>query len=207
MQKPSLFDLEKLMTELVFPFYMIERDAVPPIEPRRFENDVEHSWSVAFLACSLAPEVDKSLDVGKIAQFAIAHDLIEVFAGDTSPWHGQDVRESKDQREEKAQKHIEEHFSRFPWIVKTIKEYETRASNEAKYVWAVDKLIILLLRYLDHGKYYVDTGITKELFDKRLVAHRKKAHAHPEVGDYYEQLLELFEAHPEYFHQPDASRT
>jgi 5'-deoxynucleotidase YfbR-like HD superfamily hydrolase/uncharacterized protein YqeY len=200
MQEPTLKDIEHLMTKLAFPFYQIERDAVPPFEPRRFENDVEHSWSVAFLACSLAPEIDKNLDVGKIAQFAIVHDLIEVFAGDTSPWHDQQTRESKEEREEKALKHIEKSFARFPWIIQTIKEYESRASDEAKFVWAVDKVIILLIRYLDKGRYYVENGITKQLFDQRLTGHRKKAQAHPKIGEYYEQLLEVFEKHPEYFH-------
>jgi 5'-deoxynucleotidase YfbR-like HD superfamily hydrolase len=205
MQEPTLDEIERLMTKLAFPFYQIERDAVVPIESRRFENDVEHSWSVAFLACSLAPEIDKSLNVGKIAQFAIAHDLIEVFAGDTSPWHDKQTRESKDEREEKALKHIEKQFTRFPWIIETIKDYESRKSNEAKFVWAVDKIIILLMRYLDDGRYYVENGITKQLFYKRLTAHRKKAHAHPKIGEYYEQLLEIFETHPEYFHNPGSS--
>lgn len=199
MQEPVLEDLELLMTQLIFPFYQVERDAIPPIEPRRFENDVEHSWSVAFLACSLAPEIDKKLDVGKIAQFAIVHDLIEVFSGDTSPWHGDSVRNSKEEREAQAIQHIEQRFTRFPWISQTIKAYESRASNEAKFVWAVDKVIILLLRYIDKGRYYVENDVTKQLFDERLAGHRKKAHAHPKVGAYYEQLLELFEQHPEYF--------
>lgn len=201
MQKPTLDHLETLMTDLALPFYLIERDAVVPVGRRRFENDVEHSWSVAFLACSLAPEVDKSLDVGKIAQFAVVHDLVEVFAGDTSPWQEQAEGASKEEREEKAQEHIAKHFARFPWIAETIKEYESRASNEAKFVWAVDKVIILIMRHLDKGKHYIENGITKQHFDERLTGHRKKAHAHPAVGDYYEQLLEVFEEHPEYFHQ------
>jgi 5'-deoxynucleotidase YfbR-like HD superfamily hydrolase len=201
MQKPTLKDVEELMAKLMLPLYQVERIAVPPIEPRRFENDVEHSWSVAFLACSLAPEIDKNLDVGKIAQFAIAHDVIEAFAGDTSPWQPKKVRDSKKEREAQALQHIEKHFSRFPWIIQTIKEYELHASNEAKFVWAVDKVIILLMRYLDQGRYYVENGITKRHFDEGLVANRKKAHAHPQIGEYYEQLLELFEKHPEFFSQ------
>jgi len=199
MQEPILDDLEQLMTGLAFPFYRIERDVVLPIEPRKYETDVEHSWSVAFLACSLAPEIDTKLNVGKIAQFAIVHDLVEVFAGDTSPWHDKQTRESKEEREEKALKHIEERYTRFPWIIQTIKEYESRASNEAKFVWALDKVIVLILRHLDKGKYYVENGVTKELFDTRLAAHRKKAHAHPKIGEYYDQLLEIFDKHPEYF--------
>ena len=199
--KPDLSEVENLMSKLVFPFYRIERDAVPPIEPRRFENDVEHSWSVAMLACSLAPEIDKTLDTGKIAQFAIVHDLVELYAGDTSPWQNTSFQASKEDREEEGLRLIAEQFAAFPWIHQTIKDYESKVSNEAMYVWAVDKIIILLLRYLDQGKYYVDNGITKRLFDERLASHRQKAHAYPAIGEYYDQLLQLFEAHPEYFHQ------
>lgn len=202
MSKPALTELEHLMRVLVFPFYQVERDAMPPITPRRFENDAEHSWSVALLACSLAPEVDKNLDVGKVAQFALVHDLIEVFAGDTSPWHTEEIRISKEAREHEAVQQMATHFSAFPWITETIKAYESKSCNEATYVWAVDKIIILLLRYLDQGKYYIENSITKQLFDERLVTHRKKAHAHPVIGNYYEQLLELFAEHPEYFYQP-----
>ena len=201
MQEPTLEDIEALMTKLAFPFYKIERISVPPLEPRRYENDVEHSWSVAFLACSLAPEIDKGLDVGKIAQFAIVHDLIEVFAGDTTPWQPKHVRHSKEEREAQALQQIERHFSRFPWIIRTIKEYESRESHEAKFVWAVDKILPLLMRYLERGQYYVDNGITKQHFDEGLVVHRKKAHAHPKIGEYYDKLLEIFEKHPEYFAQ------
>lgn len=204
-QDPTLSDLEQLLSELAFPFYRIERDAVPPIEPRKYETDVEHSWSVAFLACSLAPEIDTTLDVGKIAQFAIVHDLVEVFAGDTSPWHNKQTRLSKEEREEKAMKHIGERYTRFPWIIQTIKAYESHASREAQFVWALDKVIMLMLRHLDKGKYYVENDITKELFDTRLADHRKKAHAHPKIGEYYEQLLEIFDRHPEYFSRTNAA--
>jgi len=199
MQDPTLHELELLMTGLVFPFYQIKRDAIPPIKPRRPETDVEHSWSVAFLACSLAPEVDKTLDIGKIAQFAIVHDLVEVFAGDTSPWNDDQVRASKEIREEKALEHIKKQYIRFPWIGETITEYELHDSNEAKFVWALDKVIVLILRHLDKGRYYVENGITKELFDTRLKTHREKAYAYPRLGQYYDELLALFHEHPEYF--------
>ncbi|HSX05718.1 MAG TPA: HD domain-containing protein [Candidatus Saccharimonadales bacterium] len=205
MSEPSLDDIAALMTNLVFPFYLVERDAIPPIQPRRFENDVEHSWSVALLACSLAPEIDKQLNVGTIAQFALVHDLVELYAKDTSPWHSQVVRDSKEEREAKALQQIRRQFSRFAWIGQTITAYESHATDEARFVWAVDKVIIMLLRYLDQGRFYIENDITKQLFDERLTEHRKKAHAHPKVGVYYEQLLELFEQHPEYFAQRQKS--
>lgn len=201
MTKPKLSELEKLMANLVVPFYLVERDAALPIKHRRYENDAEHSWSLALLACSLAPEIDTTLDVGKVAQFAIVHDLVELYAKDTSPWGSDKALTTKGEREEESLKLITQRFSLFPWIHQTIEEYEHRLSNEAKYVWAVDKVIILILRHLDKGKFFVDNGVTKQHFDERLTANRKKAHSHPVIGEYYEQLLELFEAHPEYFYR------
>ena len=108
---------------------------------------------------------------------------------------------SKEVREAKALKHVKKHFARFPWIARTIEEYESHKSNEAKFVWAVDKILPLLMRKLEEERYYIENGITKQHFDEGLVNHRKKAHAHPKIGEYYKQLLEIFEAHPEYFHK------
>lgn len=200
---PTLSDLERLITGLILPFHDLQRDMMLPLTPRRLENDAEHSWNVAFLACSLAPEIDKSLDVGKIAQYGLVHDLVEVFAGDTSPWHATHVRSSKTAREAQSLARIAKQYARFPWIARTIHEYEQRTTKEARFVWAVDKLLPLWMRYLDQGRSYKDMGITKKLFDTRLTEHRQKAHAHPEIGAYYDQLLGLFEKHPEYFYQEE----
>ncbi|HSX02557.1 MAG TPA: hypothetical protein VLI05_04585 [Candidatus Saccharimonadia bacterium] len=86
---------------------------------------------------------------------------------------------------------------RFPWIAQTIGEYESRGSNKAKFVWAVGKILPLLTRKLEQGRYYIENGITKQRFDDSLVDHRRKAHAHPKISSYYEQLREIFETHQE----------
>lgn len=57
------------------------------------------------------------------------------------------------------------------------------------------------MRYLEQGQYYIEHGITKQHFDEGLTTHRKKAHAHPKIGEYYERLLDIFEKHPEFFAQ------
>src|SRR5262245_60113888 len=88
-KKPTLDELERVVRELVIPFYRVDRDMYIPKDgrgTRKLENDAEHCWSLAFLACAIAPQVDASLDVGKIAQLAIVHDVPEIFAGDVSTW-------------------------------------------------------------------------------------------------------------------------
>jgi len=200
-KKPELDDVERVVRDLVVPFYEIKRSMIVPIGNRRNENDAEHSWSVSFLACALAPQIDSSLDFGKIAQFAIVHDLTEVYAGDVSVWDAKEKLSNKEDKEAQSLNTIASRYPQFPWISKTIKAYETKETKEAKFVYAVDKLIALIMRHLDKGKMYVEKGLTKEKFDAGLVNHRKKAHTDPVIGEYYDQLRLIFDKHPEYFYQ------
>src|SRR5438105_2221565 len=102
MPKPSHSQIAQLLRDLIVPFHLIFRDSNIPIGKQRPENDAEHSWSLAVLACSLAPEIDSTLDTGKVCQFAVAHDLLEVYAGDTSVFAGSKHCATKAIREEKA---------------------------------------------------------------------------------------------------------
>jgi 5'-deoxynucleotidase YfbR-like HD superfamily hydrolase len=79
MAKPTYAEVERLFSDLVLPFYYLERDMALPGKVHRNETDAEHSWSLAFIGCSLAAKVDPSLDLGLIAQLAIVHDVLEVF--------------------------------------------------------------------------------------------------------------------------------
>ncbi len=198
--KPEFKDIQKLLNELILPFYEIDRDLYLPIQNHRRENDAEHSWSLALLAMALAPEVDESLDVGKVAMFAVVHDLVEVYAGDTSVWAAKEEHATKAQREKAAAATINKRFTRFASIGKTIDEYESKKSPEAKFVWALDKFLALLMLYEDGGYYYHHHKITYEQFEKQFVTHRKKAHADPVVKEYYEQLRKKF-SDPKYFHK------
>ncbi len=199
--KPHHADVQNLITSLMLPFYHIKRDIPVPTNERRFENDAEHSWSLAFLACALAPEIDKSLDVGKVCQLAIAHDIVEVFADDTSTFADSEKIASKEQREKRALHKIEAEYAQFPWIVNIIHEYERRESEEAKFVYALDKYLPVYFDYLDHAQLFRERKFTLEAYNKVLEPHRKKAHAHWAVGEYYDEIRELIDQHPEYFHQ------
>ncbi len=200
MKKPTHADLENLIRKIILPFYHVKRDMPLPIGERRWENDAEHSWSVAFLACALAPQIDPKLDVGKIAQYATAHDVVEVYANDTSTFATEEELASKAEREEAALERIAKEFAHFPWIVQTIKEYERKATDEAKFVYALDKYIAVTYDYIDEGQLFRERKVTLVEYSKSLEAHRKKAQSHPEVGKYYEEVRSLLDSHPEFFH-------
>lgn len=205
MGKPTLDEISQIVIDVVLPFYAIERDMPLPVGNRRDENDAEHSWSLALLCCALAPHIDDKLDVGKIAQFAIVHDLVELGAGDTSVWDDEAALASKEAREMAALEELAVQFSHFPWIADTIREYEQKTSAEVNFVWATDKLLALLIRFIDRGRYYLEEGITKERFLAGLVRSKTVAHKHPEIGQYYDELLALFAEHPDYFYRDNNS--
>src|SRR5690349_14240126 len=136
MKKPTHKQVKNLVKQVILPFYEIERDMLLPTQPvgkRRDEKDAEHSWSVAILACSLAPHIDKELDVGLVGQFALVHDLVELYADDTSVWADKMVLDSKEDNEAKALEKIQFNFSHFPWLVNTIEGYERQDTNEALF--------------------------------------------------------------------------
>ncbi|MEU8175662.1 HD domain-containing protein [Microbispora hainanensis] len=73
--------LMSLMRELAFPPCAIERSSVVPQDVTRRENDAEHSFTLGLAAVCLAPLIDPALDSGRIARYALVHDLPEVHAG------------------------------------------------------------------------------------------------------------------------------
>lgn len=201
MPKPTHSQIEYLLKALVLPFYHVKRDMPLPVGERREENDAEHSWSLAMVACSIAQEVDPTLDIGKICQLAVAHDLVEVYANDTSVFASDEELTSKHEREERALEVISTEFAHFPWIIQTIESYERRDTNEAKFVYALDKYIPVAYDLIDEGRLLRERKVTLAQYNKSLELHRKKAQAHPEIAKYYNGVRDLLDAHPEYFHQ------
>lgn len=203
MSKPKFEDIKKLYTDLVFPFYQIQRDMDLPLKKRRKENDAEHSWTLTFIACTLADRIDSTLDIGKLAQLGIVHDLVEVYAGDTTIWDAGMVA-TKEKREAQALVTIKKEFAQFPWIGRMVEDYEHKKSKESKFLWAVDKYVATTIRYLDvseaGGEYFIkEVPRTKEEFLEGIAPTRKKAHAHPEVGKYYDEVLAKLAANESWF--------
>ncbi len=117
------------------------------------ESDTDHTVMVGLLACALASESGDRFDIGKIAQFALVHDLVETYAGDTDTFGGlnEERKLDKEQREALAFERIQKEFdATFPWISKTIAEYESLESPEARFVKTLDKTTPKITRYFNN---------------------------------------------------------
>lgn len=201
MPKPLLADLEHLVRHTVIPFYRVERATPLRFAPGRNENDAEHSWSVALLASALAHQIDPSLDIGKVCQFATVHDLVEVYAGDTSNFASDDEKATKEEREAAALEKLRADLKALPWIAETIEVYEAQELPEAQFVKAVDKIMPMLFDLIEEGQFYKEQKITADAWRQHMQAHRKKASIHAGVFAYYNELWDLLLSQPDFFHQ------
>jgi putative hydrolase of HD superfamily len=201
-------DAKDLMAELLMPFKNTYRDMLIPTKVPgewRLENDAEHSWSLAVLACCLIPRIDPSLDSGLVCELSVAHDIVERYAADTSVWASQAELDAKPVREAEARQKIDQRFSHFPWLTKTIDMYERKDTAEAQYVGGADKFIALAQRFTDGGKYWQERKITKEKYDVVIAKLSNKAHAHPGVGRYFDLIRRDYDSIPDQFYVEPAA--
>lgn len=107
----------------------------------RQENDAEHSWHMAICALTLKEYcVFKELDMKKVFELILLHDLVEIYAGDV-PAFSDYSQEEKKQKELLAAKKL---FSILPqeqaelylnhWL-----EFENKETVESKFANACDR--------------------------------------------------------------------
>jgi putative hydrolase of HD superfamily len=131
----------------------------------RLESDTDHTVMLSLCACALADALYKdTLDLGKVAQFAIVHDLVEVYAGDVNTINiSKEDRKLKEEREEASLAKITSQFSSiYPWIPETIAAYERRDTKEAVFVKILDKGMAKITNTLNNGVALKKLGTTEE---------------------------------------------
>lgn len=154
----------------------------------RSENDVEHSYSLAMLAWYLNETYQINLDSDKLFKYALAHDLVEVYAGDTYFYHNNDqVLKDKLQKELEAAHKIKEEFPDFLELHKIIEQYESRADAESKFIYALDKMEPVLNIYLDKGRTWRKNNVTLEMLE---TAKTSKVSIDPTINKIFKELVQ-----------------
>jgi putative hydrolase of HD superfamily len=185
-----LLELQKLSLAL----RAVDRMVYIPPGLKVAENNIEHSFSLAMMSWFLAPHFP-NLDVSKLTQLCLAHDMLEVYCGDTFSFDDQAVMGQKD-REAIAITKLKKEWADFPALNQAIDEFEKGETDEAKFVQALDKLQSALMDYLSEGRAWHTLGIT---FDKWVATKDKAILISPEVTEYYHQLKDILVKNPQLF--------
>ena len=148
--------------------FVLEADSLKTILRRnsitdgsRRENSGEHSWHLALMAIVLEPRSAQPIDIARVIEMLLVHDLVEIDAGDTFVYD--DVaREHKEQLEQRAADRL---FAMVPAddgarLRARWDEFEVGESAEARFAHSVDRLAPLLLNHANRGNVWAEHGVT-----------------------------------------------
>jgi putative hydrolase of HD superfamily len=164
----------------------------------RHESDIEHSYNLAMTAWFLAqyfPHINKDM----VIKIALVHDMVEVYAGDTYIFADAKTIATKQDREAAALERLKNEWFDFPDMIRIIEAYETLSTEEAKFVYALDKIMPMMQVYINDGH----TWKVEKMTLKMLNDYKKdKVKLSPEISKYYEELYLIVKNHPHFSVNP-----
>ena len=176
--------------------FILEVDKLKQVQRRttlldrsRQENSAEHSWHIALIVLILSEYAETDdLDLLHVIKLLLAHDLVEIDAGDTYCYDEIGGRD-KEAREMKAADRI---FSILPrdqaasfrslWA-----EYEARETSESRFANALDRLQPFLHNYFTRGRVWRKHGIRKKQVLARMKPVDEGSHR---LWDYVSSLID-----------------
>ncbi len=192
---PSISRLTELQ-QLIADFSEVKR-FVPIANKGRLENDVEHSYGLAITSWYLATKLAPHLDIGKVLQYALAHDLVEIHSGDTFAFDPTNVA-TKSDREDAALKQLTKDLPDFLELVQSAKNYKDKADAEARFVYVVDKILPPLMVVLSADKdFWKRHKITQQMHANEKLQKMKFS---PELKG-YAVMLNVWLNNQEYFYE------
>ena len=121
-----------------------------PVGLDRLENSAEHSWQLAVMAMALSRHCAFAVDLQRVLELLLVHDIPEIDCGDQFVY-------ARDPRERAAAEAAaaERLFGLLPapegeWLLARWREFEARATPEAVFAYALDRLMPVL-QNLDRG--------------------------------------------------------
>lgn len=136
----------------------------------RRENDAEHSFHIAIMSLILEKYAKEKVDINKVIQMLLVHDLVEIYAGDTYAYD-EKANQDKSNRELEAMDKIKNELSfdigqkiESLWL-----EFEDRKSKEARYANAMDRLQPLLSNiHAQNGGTWKENHVSYKQIIKRI---------------------------------------
>jgi len=180
---PSMDRIADLQ-QLIADFAKVTR-AVNLANNGQLENDVEHSYGLAITSWYLHDKIAPELDIAKILKYALSHDIVELHAGDTYVFDTAAVA-TKEQREYDASEQLKLEWPDFPELTDYADGYAKKLDPEARFVYAIDKLLPIIMIELDDAKkVWRDKEITLAMErSNKVTIHQSEI-----MSPYYDLLL------------------
>lgn len=168
----------------------VKRQITLPCDGQRQENSAEHSWHVALMASMLAHYASKPINITRVIQMILIHDVVEIDAGDMFAFNAQHNHDAQAEKEIEAAKRI---FGLLPapldqqWLNLWF-EFEDAATPDAEFAKAMDRVLPVFQNMFDQGGSWKRHAISREQIEKRN-AHLKQCA--PALWDYVNRQLDV----------------
>lgn len=196
MAYPSINRLAELQ-QFIADFAKVER--MPQLaDTGRAENDVEHSFGLALTCWFLANKIAPELSLEKILCYALAHDTVEIYAGDTFVFGGEEEIASKAGREAAALKKLRVEWPDFSEMIDAAAGYNDKIDEEARFVKAVDKILpVVMVNLGEKGIFWNRHKITLDMEKE----NKHTIEVSNIVAPYYQKLIDWL-SDPDYMYKP-----
>lgn len=153
----------------------------------RRENSAEHSWHVAVAALLLAEHAGERVDLAKVLEMLLIHDVVEIEAGDTYVYD-EEARKQQEQREERAAQHL---FAQLPAdqgqrLTGLWREFSQGRTPEARFARSLDRLLPVLLNVATGGRSWREHGVRAS---QVLARNAEVAEGSPALWDAVQRLV------------------
>ena len=158
----------------------------------RRENSAEHSWHISLAAMILAEYSNQPVNMLRVLQLLLMHDIVEIDAGDTFAFD-MAAKASQADRENLAAERI---FGLLPTdqratFLELWAEFEGGETAEAKFAAALDRLLPVLTNFANEGGTWRSAKLHRGQVNTRLSPIGDGA---AEVWAYVKSVLDEAEA-------------
>lgn len=159
------------------------------LDKSRRENDTEHSWHLAMMAVVLREYAAEDVDLLRVMEMVLVHDIVEIDAGDTF-LYDQTANQDKHKRELAAADRI---FNLLPpdqagKIRALWEEFESGDTPASRFARALDRLEPILLNFYTQGQMWRERGVTIDTARKRN--QQVIDSGSPELGEFVRKLFD-----------------
>ncbi|RYD17897.1 MAG: HD domain-containing protein [Verrucomicrobiaceae bacterium] len=141
------------------------------LDTSRRENDAEHTWELALMAMLLHEHSNEPVNLLHVIKMLLIHDIVEIDAGDTFTY---DTAALADQ-EEREKRAADRLFGILPQdqageLRALWDEFEARATPEARFARAMDRLQPLLHNFFTSGGTWHTPGVVRDdVLDRKSI--------------------------------------
>lgn len=158
-------------------------------DPARRENSAEHSWHLTVLALTLGEHAPPGTDLARVIAMLAIHDLVEVDAGDLSAYAPQPDQARQLVAERAAADRL---FAllpadQAPTMRQLWDEFEERATSEARFARALDRLQPMLENVKVRGGTWRQHRITAADVLAKVALIEDGS---PQLGQFARQLID-----------------